>query len=307
MGTISSTPAWGFQLPVQSQSSIFVQRWEPDAGTAELLSVAKAADAAGVGYLAVCDHVAIPTESADAMGATWFDPIATLGALAVATTNARLLSHVWVAAYRHPAVTAKAFATLDVLSGGRVILGVGAGHVAAEFDLLGVSFEARGPATDAAVSAVRDIWRRDGEVSGPGGLLVSAPVPIQPGGPPIWIGGSSKPARRRAVQLGDGWLPQGTPEGGMKRAIAELREAVEQRESSRPFEIGIHAGIFGDPGASAGEVPVVTDPDVAIAQCRGCLASGATQLQVRFISDSAQHLCEQLERFGTEWWPQIVS
>src|SRR5690242_21372730 len=95
--------------------------------------VAEAADRAGLFYLAVSDHVAVPRSHAAAMSTTWYDAIATLGFLAATTQRIRLLSYVWVAPYRHPLITAKAFASLDALSGGRIILGVGAGHVEAEF------------------------------------------------------------------------------------------------------------------------------------------------------------------------------
>src|SRR5437867_6465655 len=125
---------YGMQLPVQAQSTYFVEPWEREAGADELAAVAAACDESGFFYVAVCDHVAVPRDRADAMGTTWYDPIATLSWLAARTERVRLLSHVYVLPYRHPLVSAKAFATLDALSGGRAIAGVGAGHVAAEFD-----------------------------------------------------------------------------------------------------------------------------------------------------------------------------
>ncbi len=134
----------GMQLPVQSKSTAYAEPWEADAGVDELEQVARAADDAGFAYLAVCDHVAIPAERAPAMGTEWWDTVATLGWLAGVTRRTNLLSHVYVPAYRHPLQVAKAFATLDNVSRGRVILGVGAGHVEEEFDLLGVPFAERG-------------------------------------------------------------------------------------------------------------------------------------------------------------------
>src|SRR5688572_28428010 len=143
------------QLPIQSQSTIFVQPWEPDAGAAELVRVAQACEAAGFDYVAVCDHVAIPASQAEAMSTEWWDTIATLAYLAAVTTRVRLLSHVYVLPYRHPLAAAKAWATLDALSGGRAILGVGAGHSQGEFDALGVPFAERGRLLDEAIDAVR--------------------------------------------------------------------------------------------------------------------------------------------------------
>ncbi|MDQ3294248.1 MAG: LLM class flavin-dependent oxidoreductase, partial [Actinomycetota bacterium] len=121
---------YGMQLPVQSQSTYYVEPWEATAGRAELAAAARAADEIGFDYVGVCDHVAIPAEKAAAMSTTWFDTVATLGWLAGITTNVRLLSHVYVVAYRHPLVTAKAFATLDELSGGRAVMGIGVGESA---------------------------------------------------------------------------------------------------------------------------------------------------------------------------------
>ena len=191
---------YGMQLPIQSQSRIYVEPWELDAGATELGAVARKADATGFFYIAVCDHVTIPAEQAQRMGDVWYDTVATLGWLAGLTEHARLLSHVYVAAYRHPLLTAKAFSTLDELSGGRAILGVGAGHVEPEFERLGVDFAGRGAATDEAVDVLRSVFD---------GTYPDAGVGPRPGQEhlPIWIGGSSKPALRRAGARGDGWLP----------------------------------------------------------------------------------------------------
>lgn len=274
------TPAFGMQLPIQAQSTAFVQEWEKTAGAAELKAVAQACDNASFAYVAVCDHVAIPRSRADAMSTTWYDTIATLGWLAGVTERIGLLSHVYVAAYRHPLQTAKAFATLDALSGGRAILGVGAGHVEEEFDALGVSFSDRGTLTDEAVDQVRaalgDEWGA-GEVG-------QRPRPVQPGGPPIWVGGSSPAAIRRAAQRGDGWLPQGPPKEGMAAAIARIHElrAAAGREGS--FTIGA----FGPPGPPeqvAASIPYFED-------------LGVDQVQVRFPSTSCADLVDQIERFS---------
>ncbi|HEX5945931.1 MAG TPA: LLM class flavin-dependent oxidoreductase, partial [Acidimicrobiales bacterium] len=130
--------AWGLQLPIQAQSTIFVEPWEATATTDDLVAVAQAADRAGALYVGVCEHVAIPKPHDETMGATWYHPFTTLGFLAGVTTSVRLLSHVVALPYHHPLEVAKAFTTLDRLSGGRAIVGVGAGHVEAEFALLGV-------------------------------------------------------------------------------------------------------------------------------------------------------------------------
>ncbi len=149
------------------------------------------------------------------MSTTWFNPVATLGFLAAVTTNTRLLTNIYVAPFRHPLDTAKAFATLDTLSNGRVILGVGAGHVPGEFEALGVPFAERGRLLNEAIDGVKESWAA--EFVGDVGLK---PRPVQQPRPPIWVGGSKPPALRRVAERADGWIPQGTPRADMPEQIA---------------------------------------------------------------------------------------
>ena len=141
METVSIIPegkvVYGIQLPIQSQSTIYCEDWEPTSGPAELARIAQQADESGYFYIAVCDHTFIPRRLAQAMSTTWYDTIATLGWLAGITSRVRLMSHVYIASLRHPLRAAKEFATLDLLSAGRLIVGVGAGHVL-DFDGIGL-------------------------------------------------------------------------------------------------------------------------------------------------------------------------
>ena len=275
--------AFGLQLPVQSQSTIYAQPWERGAGPAELVQVAQACEAAGFDYVAVCDHVAIPSAQAEAMSTEWWDTIATLSYLAAVTQRVRLLSHVYVLPYRHPLVAAKAWATLDALSGGRAILGVGAGHVAGEFEALGIPFEERGRLLDEAIDAVRAALRDRADRPTP----VQAPLPI-------WVGGSSRPAMRRAAERGDGWLPQGPPEGGMPAGIAFVREHRAATRGDDPIVIGALSG------------PLRLDSvDKVAAYLRSYRDMGCDQVQVGFKSASAQDLCDQIARFAADVAPLV--
>src|SRR5262249_51266571 len=152
------------------------------------------------------DHVCVPREAAKAMSTIWYDAVATLGYLAAATKKVRLMSYVWVAPYRHPLVSAKAFATLDALSGGRVILGVGAGHLEAEFDALGVDFKTRGKRLDEAMDAIEAAFLDEYPVHEGATWsfreLGIRPRPLQKPRPPIWVGGSTPGALRRAAERG---------------------------------------------------------------------------------------------------------
>jgi probable F420-dependent oxidoreductase len=294
--------AYGIQLPIQAQSTAFVEPWEHTAGRDELAAIARACDAAGFDYVAVCDHIAIPRDKAAAMSTTWFDTVATLGWLAAITTRTRLLSHVYVAAYRHPLATAKAFATIDALSGGRAILGVGTGHVEAEFALLGVPFGERGHITDDALPTIRAAL--DDEWVGDFGVR---PRPVQQH-VPIWVGGSSPAALRRAANHGDGWLPQGTLKRDMPAAIDRLREMrVAAGRAELPFTIGAITPFLwvGEPTWDTGEQCLAGPAERIAKYLRSYGEMGVDQVQVRFRSRSAEELCEQIATFGAEVAPML--
>ncbi len=308
---------FGLQLPIQSQSTIYVEEWERRAGPAELARVARAAEAAGFFYVAVCDHTAIPRRLADAMSTTWYDTVATLGWLAGITSRIRLLSHVYIAALRHPLRAAKEFATLDVLSGGRVVIGVGAGHVREEFDLLGTAlgaggaFAERGRALDEAIDAIAAALEEEyPELPGPrwpAADLGVRPRPVQRPRPPIWVGGSSPAALRRVALRGDGWLPQTVRRQELREQVARLLEMRHELRPGAPLDIGALAGTFhvGEPTWDLPRGTASGSPD-AIADNRAELVDlGCNHLQVRFPSRSCSELCDQLAAFGEEVAPLV--
>jgi probable F420-dependent oxidoreductase len=291
------------QLPVQATSRMMADDWEHEAGPAELLRVAQAADRSGFDYVSVCDHVAIPRDLAPRMTTTWYDTVATLSWLAAATEKVRLASTVYIVAYRNPLLTAKSFSTLDYLSGGRAVLGIGAGHVEAEFEALGVPFRRRGRLTDEAIVALRaafaDEWG--------GGDLGQSPRPVQPGGPPIWVGGSTAAALRRAATKGDGWLPQGPPEQGMAEAIKDIHRMREEAgRSDEPFAVGGMGRIYvGDPSWDVG--PCVTGKPEALAEAMSAQgAIGVTHAGLKFPARSADELVDQITAFGSEVAPLLT-
>lgn len=303
--------AYGIQLPVQSQSTLYAEPWEAAAGPDDLLAVARAADRAGFAYLASCDHVGIPRRLASAMSTVWYDPVATLAFLAAATERIRLLSHVAVVGLRHPLLTAKQYATLDHLSGGRLILGVGAGHVPEEFEALGVDFERRGPVLDECVDALRAALGPEEFPEHHGKLydfegLGQRPRPAQRR-VPLWVGGSSPAAVRRAALRGDGWLPQGDPRERMPARIARIRRLREEAGIGEPFTVGAIAEplYVGEPAWDVGRRAVTGGPSVIAESLRAYAAMGVDQVQVRFRSRSRAELVEQIERFGAEVAPSL--
>jgi probable F420-dependent oxidoreductase len=307
----SGTLVYGMQLPVAAQSTSFVQPWEREAGRAEMRRVAEACDRNGFFYLAVSDHVCVPRSHAGAMSTVWYDTVATLGFLAAATHRVRLMSYVWVAPYRHPLMTAKAFATLDALSGGRVILGVGAGHLEAEFAALGIDFTRRGALLDEAIdlitAAFTDEYPQHDGPTWPVRDLGQRPRPVQQPRPPIWVGGSTRAALRRAAERGDGWLPQGVPDMGMPAAIAFIKEHRSRARGDAPIEIGMNAPwlYLGAPSFDPGP-NTRSGPPAELAEIfRAIKRLGVQHCGVRFRSRSCDELIEQIERFGQEVAPLI--
>jgi probable F420-dependent oxidoreductase len=302
---------FGMQLPIQAQSSMFVADWERAAGPDELVAISKAAEEAGFFYVAACDHVSIPEALASAMGTTWYDPISTLAMLAGVTTRLRLLSHVWVLAYRHPLLSAKAFATLDHLSKGRLIIGVGAGHVVDEFAALGVDFGRRGQLLDEGIDALKVALTDEFPTfHGPTWSFSAGgarPRPAQQPRPPIWIGGSSPAAIRRAGERGDGWLPQGTTKRDMPGQIAAV-QAHRDRVGGDRVEIGAINLSFlyvGEPTADLGEGVTAGAPERIAESLRAYKDMGVDQLQVRFKARSCDELLDQIAAFGADVAPLV--
>ncbi|MEU6374411.1 TIGR03619 family F420-dependent LLM class oxidoreductase [Streptomyces sp. NPDC046909] len=300
---------YGIQLPVQSQSTIYAEPWEAGAGPDDLLAVARTADGAGFAYIATCDHVAIPRRLAPAMSTVWYDPVATLAYLAAATERVRLLSHVAVVGLRHPLLTAKQYATLDRLSGGRLILGVGAGHVPEEFEALGVDFRQRGAVLDECLDALTAALGPEEFPEHHGKLydfegLGQRPRPAQPR-VPLWVGGSSPAAVRRAALKGDGWLPQGDPRDRLPAQIARIRELRQDREG--PFTVGAIAEplYIGQPSWDVGRRTLTGGADQLAASLRAYGEMGVDQLQVRFRSRGRSELTDQMAAFGTEVAPHL--
>ncbi|MEB8342626.1 LLM class F420-dependent oxidoreductase [Streptomyces endophyticus] len=303
--------AYGMQLPVQSQSTVYAEPWEAGAGVEDLAEIARTADRDGFDYIASCDHVAIPRRLADAMSTTWYDPVATLAFLAGVTERVRLLSHVAIVGLRHPLVSAKQYATLDHLSGGRLVLGVGAGHVQEEFEALGVDFARRGAVLDESVDALKAALGPEEFPVHKGELfqfegLGQRPRPAQRR-VPIWVGGSSAPAVRRAALKGDGWLPQGDPRGRLPQQIEKLRRLRAEAGIETPFTVGaITEPLYmGEPTWDVGR-RTLSGPGEAIAESlRAYAAMGVRQIQIRFRSRTREELTDQMAAFAAETAPHL--
>lgn len=291
---------FGMQLPVQAQSELFVADWERTAGPDEMAEVALAADRLGFFYLAACDHIAIPDELGPTMGTFWGDCVTTLAWIGALTTKVRLLSYVYVLAYRHPLAAAKAFATLDHLTNGRAIIGVGAGHVAGEFEALGTDVSSRGRLLDESLPVFAHALSQE-HTSGVG----QRPRPVQQPRPPIWVGGSSAAAMRRAATVGEGWLPQGPTTDAMVAFVREARAAAGRADE--PIAIG-HVTPFVYVGTPSWDVGAgtIAGPAAEVAdRLTAGLVAGVNQIQVRLKARSCAELLEQMEAFAEHVAPLV--
>jgi len=272
----------GIVTPVLTRVPKSHAKWEADAGIEEVARVASAADRLGYDYVTCSEHVGIPVDVAPVRGAVYWDPVATLGYLAARTEHIRLATHVLVLGYHHPLELAKTYGTLDRISGGRVILGVGVGSLKEEFDLLGVPFEDRGPRGDDALRALRaSLAKREPSYEGPyyrySGMVVD-PWAVQEH-MPIWIGGRTRRSLRRAVELADGWMPFGL-------GSDELRRMIGSVDMPAGFDLALSPDRAFDPGAS---------PE-GVEEVMGQMAEfGTTVINARIVGHSLDHYLEQLE------------
>jgi len=285
--------AFGTSLPAVQQIPARTRPWEKAVGGAEIVAAARAAESAGFAWVSCSDHVAVPVSRAPAMGATWYDAGSTLAFVAGATTRIRLLCHVLVLPYRHPLLVAKQYGTLDHLSGGRVILGVGSGHLKPEFKALGADFDRRGAVSDEYLEAISAAWLNEvasfeGKTVAFRDLLVSPRVAQRPR-PPIWVGGNSRAAVRRAARHADGWVPwELTPED----CTATVRYARRLRtEAARPDAFEVVAPLT---------VPLEATAEEVLATVATWRNAGATAFHVGVGARALGELLTRLEWFGRE-------
>ncbi|MFC6881780.1 MULTISPECIES: TIGR03619 family F420-dependent LLM class oxidoreductase [Actinomadura] len=196
----------------------------PHATPSGLESWTAFAETSGLGFAMISDHVAVTPDVAAQYPAPFYDPFTTLAWLAGRTSRIMLGTTVAVLPYRHPLHTARVTANLAELSGGRLILGVGTGWSPLEYAALDVPFDGRGRATDDHLRTIIDAWTHD-EIIHNGQTVSTAPRPTPP--PPVWVGGDSAPAVRRAARFGDAWHPLfASPAWLRESGLPALREAA---------------------------------------------------------------------------------
>jgi probable F420-dependent oxidoreductase len=267
--------------------------WEVTASVSDVVSVVQAAESLGFDWVACSEHIAIPAAASTQRGGRYWDPFSTLGYFAAVTSRVGLLTHMAVLPYHHPLELVKRLGTLDLLSDGRVIGGVGVGSLLPEFEVLGHAFEGRGDRADDAIRAIRAAWgHRLPEYHG--SHFEFSDFIVEPSGTrpwlPIWVGGRTRRSLRRALALGDAWMPFGLKIDQLTELLAE-----DEFQAARDG----YAESHGHPLALilAPEPPVdpLGDPSGTETFLASYLAVGASGFSLRFAHHSMAHYIEQME------------
>ena len=289
-----------------------------------------------LGYDALCngDHIVLPrkiaspypyTESGEFPGSPsgeWLEQLTSLAFLAGQTSTIRLFTSVFIVPHRNPLVAAKALATLDVLSRGRLIVGVGVGWMREEFEALDLPpFEERGAVTDEYIRAFKELWTSDYPHFE--GKYVSfdnihfLPKPVQKPHPPIWVGGESRPALRRTAELASGWYPLGNnptfPMGTPDQLAAGLERLASyaRRFGRDPAEIETiyRTHQFDHTAAPSGSdrLPFVGNAEQIASDIRQYQDMGVSWLVLDFQrrTEDLDEILARMERFADEVWPLV--
>jgi probable F420-dependent oxidoreductase len=266
--------------------------WETTASVEDVVSVVQRAEELGYDWVACSEHIAIPAAASTVRGGRYFDPFSTLGYFAAKTSSIGLLTHMVVLPYHHPLELLKRLGTLDVLSGGRIIAGVGVGSLRPEFEVLGHAFDGRGERADDAIRAIRASWgQRVPAYHGP--HYDFEDFIVEPSGLPreveFWVGGRTQRSLRRALELGHAWMPFGFKLDELSELLvsARARAGLERYAEEHGRSLKLHL---------APEPPIdpLGKPEETAEFLGRYVAIGATGFSLRFDHHSLAHYCEQM-------------
>ncbi|WP_162915169.1 TIGR03619 family F420-dependent LLM class oxidoreductase [Desertibaculum subflavum] len=310
---------FGFDLPLRG----------PLATADTMTRIANEAEAMGFGYATISDHVIFPatinarypyseTGAFPNMGAgDVYDQLTAIAFLSARTKKLRFLTSVMVVPHRPAVQTAKVIATIDVLSGGRITIGCGAGWLREEFEAIGAPpFDQRGEATNEYLAAFKELWTQESPRFAGKHVkfdnILFAPKPTQKPHPPLWVGGESNPALRRAAKLGDGWYPIGTnPQfpvdtlARYKGHVARLHAMLkEEGRDLKTFTLGYRCAVpWGGEAAKAsdGERRLFTgDAATIAADIRAMRDLGVSSLDFRMAAPTLDGMLGNMQRFRDE-------
>ena len=282
------------------------------AGADALLQTYELLETLGFHHAQIGEHFIVPAENAATLDTVWYDGIALAATVLARTKRLKVLFGVIVVPYRHPVHLAKSMATLDILSGGRIIMGAGVGWAKREFELLGIPFSERGARTDDALRAVKALWASESP-SYQGRFfsfdnVVFRPRPLTRPHPPIWIGGAADKTIERAAELGDGLHPLGGPLSRLEKMAADTRLALEKRgRDPTTFSFSLTAE-FGatvshharEAGASDFGLVIGPEMDRALEQVEQYRRAGYSYVTIRTPHRDVSAIHDVLHRFHAE-------
>jgi probable F420-dependent oxidoreductase len=320
---------YGFTLPGRG----------PLATPDNLATIARRGDELGYHFVLFGDHIVVPrqiaspypyTESGEFPGSASgvaMEQLTVLAFLAGLTQSIRLVTSVIIVPHRNPLVAAKVLATLDVLSKGRLVVGVGVGWMREEFEALGLPpFDERGAVTDEYIRAFKELWTSDNP-SFEGKYcrfsnISFLPKPVQKPHPPIWVGGESRRALRRTAELGNGWYPISVnpqfPLGEPEQLAARLQRlaALANEVGRDPAEIDViyrtpdyqlTKDSMGAASSAGGRRPFVGNADEIAADIRRFEAMGVGSLVLDLVrlSRNLDDMLRHMEALATQVWPRV--
>ena len=283
---------------------VILPNYGPQAGRLAVLDTALAAESLGFDSVWTTDHFAQP-ESDGPTYVPILEAVSTLAYLAASTGTVRLGISALVLPQRNPVEMAKVLATIDALSGGRLVVAVGIGWSKGEYANLGYDFTNRGKRMDEAIRVLRTLWRGGRIVSFKGQYyrferLQFAPPPVQAGGPPLWTAGNSPRALRRAALLADGWHPVGLTAGELGDRLQVARPFL----AGRPFEVAPRLTVALNSEPPEG-VALGGGVDAVAHGLRAYRQAGATYAVLHFLAESQPERERAMRLFAREVMPQL--
>ncbi len=274
-----------------------------------LRAMARAVEDLGFDSLWVSDHIIVP-EGSSYIPEFMDEPLATLAFLAAETRHVTLGTSVLIVPYRDPVFAAKFLGTVDYLSSGRLVVGVGAGWLEEEFAALGVPFGERGPRTDEYLRVYRNLWET--ETSSFEGRwktytkmrMFPKAGPSRRGTIPIWVGGNGTASIRRAAELGDGWHPINLTPAEFGSYVAKYRRQCE-RFGKEPGPICLRHMPGGRTRPAGGAWPLSGDSEELAADIRAYAAAGLDELMLSLPARNLSELLTMLRRFAREVCPRV--
>jgi len=291
---------FGVQLP----------NYGPIAGPDSLARVARLAEDLGFDSVWINDHVLVPSRITRYQRI--FEAMSTLVWVAAKTERVRIGTSVLILPQRNAILAAKQLATVDVLSGGRLIVGIGAGYVEEEFRFLGAPYARRGARLEEQIAAMRALWGGADSFAGETISFEDAsfgPTPLQGAEVPLWLAGASRPALRRAARLGDGWHPAHLPPEALAAKASELRELAEGRPVAVTMKIRIFIDGDGAEAASdelPGEAELRGGVEAMCDSLERYREAGLEELVLTFRHQDVDVMTREMRTFAEEIAPRFA-